>query len=553
MVSNTTPTYEEMVAFFEAYAVEHEDIALYNMGDSDYGLPIYLCVLNAEKDSSLTFQKAKKEASVLVNNAIHPGEPCGINAVMQVVIEYANMPKAAKKGFPITAIIPAYSIGGMKNRGSYSRANQDGPLEYGFRGNARNLDLNRDFIKMDSKNAWVFAKIFHAIDPEVFIDTHTTNGADYQYVMTYIVPLYDRMQAPIRDVLYDDLLPYLHTNMAQKWSYDLIPYVVSMGKTPDDGITAFNSSPRYAMGYADAFNSLSFTTEAHMLKSYPERVRSTYAFIVETIAWTKTNKDKVKKAREAAFQLQQQEQSFPFQFRPDTSAQDSILFKGYAHNYTPSSLTAQDRLLYDTNKPYEKYIPHQFRFYAEKEAKLPAYYVVGGQEKAVIGRLIQNEVEFHRLTSDTVIPQLTRFYVDEFSSAATPYEGHFLHQKVAVTEQQAKNFSLKKGDILIPTNQRNKLFIAAVLEPEMEDSYFRWNFFDSYLMQKEYFSPYIFEEIAVQFLAENPEIEKAYRAKQKEDETFAANRWAQLYWIYKRTPHFEADTFRVLPVYKIYE
>jgi hypothetical protein len=208
---------------------------------------------------------------------------------MQVVIEYSKMPQSAKKDFPLTGIIPAYNVGGMKNRGAYSRANQDGPEEYGFRGNAKNLDLNRDFIKMDSKNAWTFAKLYHAIDPEVFIDTHTTNGADYQYVMTYIVPLYDRMPKASRDILFDDLIPYLEENMPKKWKYDLAPYVVSMGKTPDDGISAFNSSPRYAMGYADLFNSLSFTTETHMLKPYKDRVRATYAFLVETIAWTMSN------------------------------------------------------------------------------------------------------------------------------------------------------------------------------------------------------------------------------------------------------------------------
>lgn len=552
MTSNTTPTYEEMVEFFQQYAAENDDIALYNMGLSDYGLPIYLCVLNADQDSLKTMKRAKNEASVLINNAIHPGEPCGINAVMQVVIEYSNMPTEAKKDFPLTGIIPAYNIGGMKNRNGYSRANQEGPEEYGFRGNAQNLDLNRDFIKMDSKNAWVFAKIYHAIDPEVFIDTHTTNGADYQYVMTYIVPLYDRMPASTREMLFSDLLPYLEENMPKKWNYDLIPYVVSMGKTPDDGISAFNSSPRYAMGYADLFNSISFTTETHMLKPYTERVRATYAFIVETLAWTMSNKVEVKRAREKAFEEQLKSTSFFHSFEPDTTFKDSIFFKGFGFDYIKSSLTAQDRLKYDRTKPYEKYIPHQFRFKSNKSIKAPDYYIIGGQEEDVIERLSMNNINFSILENDSIIEKAKRLKVNHFSANKSPYEGHFWHKEVSIDEKSEDHVKIKRGDIIVPVNQRNKLFLVSVLEPEMEDSYFRWNFFDSYLMQKEYFSPYIFEDIAVKFLAENPSIEKEYRAKQKSDEEFASNRWEQLYWIYKRSPHFESSTLKVLPIIKVY-
>jgi len=552
MISNTTPTYEEMVGFYQKYASENEDIAFYNMGDSDYGLPIYLCVLNADKDSLKTFVNAQNQTSILVNNAIHPGEPCGVNASMQVVIEYSQMPIERKRNFPITAIIPSYNIGGMKNRGAYSRANQDGPEEYGFRGNSQNLDLNRDFVKMDSKNAWVFTKIFHGIDPDVFIDTHATNGADYQYVMTYIVPLYDRMPKSTRDILFNDLLPYLKGNMQVKWNYDLIPYVVSMGKTPDDGISAFSGTPRYAMGYADLFNSLSFTTETHMLKPYQDRVKSTFAFIMEVIDWTGNNKDKVKEARMNAFDEQIKARTFNHDFQADTNKIDSILFKGFEFEYIKSKLTKQDRLKYDRNKPYEKFIPHQFRFESRNKVKTPDYYVLGGQEEDVIKRLKANRVVYRVLTSDSIIKKGVELKVESFKSLNTPYEGHFLHKEVNIIEEPEKEIKLKKGDIIIPVNQRNKLFVISVLEPEMEDSYFRWNFFDSYLMQKEYFSPYIFEDIAEQFLMDNPDIESEYRSKQKEDKDFAANRWSQLYWIYKRTPHFE-DSYFKLPLIKIYE
>ena len=100
----------------------------------------------------------------------------------------------------------------MLNRSSNSRANQNGPNEYGFRGNAQNLDLNRDFIKMDTENSFTFAKIFHDLNPDVFVDNHVSNGADYQYVLTYISSLRQRLAPSLSTIIYDSLLPNLEKN-----------------------------------------------------------------------------------------------------------------------------------------------------------------------------------------------------------------------------------------------------------------------------------------------------------------------------------------------------
>ena len=164
---NETPTYTELIACYEKLAQEHQEIELYEMGPSDYGLPIYLCIIHGAGDSISSFQKAKSSTTVLINNAIHPGEPDGVNACLLYLEEWISAGKTLKN-MPLVAIIPAYNVGGMMQRSGTSRANQNGPEEYGFRGNAQNLDLNRDAIKADSKNMNTFAKIFHALDPDVF-------------------------------------------------------------------------------------------------------------------------------------------------------------------------------------------------------------------------------------------------------------------------------------------------------------------------------------------------------------------------------------------------
>lgn len=544
---NQSPEYDDLIDYYKVKAREYSDISLYVMGESDFGKPIYICVLGATSDSLETFLRARNSTVLLINNAIHPGEPCGVNASMQLVEDYALASTASKKDWPIVAIIPAYNIGGMHNRSSTSRANQNGPESHGFRGNARNLDLNRDFIKMDSQNAWTFAKIFHALDPDVFIDTHTSNGADYQHTMTYIGPLKGRCDAGISELVYDKMLPDVEKHLEEQWGMDLIPYVSMNGKTLDQGIHAFNATPRYATGYVELFNTLAITTEAHMLKPFEDRVKATYGFITGTIKWMSGNRDEIELRRSAAFERQLKMESVPILFERAAHQPHTILLKGYEWEMRASELTQQDRLYYNRDKPVDLEIPFHDVYVPKDSIVVPNFILVRGHETEVIKRLSANNVTFNR-SEKTEMTLVYQFIIQGMETGKSPFEGHFLHSHITADERSAL-IRIEKGDYIIPVRQRNIQFILHVLFPQNEDSYFAWNFFDSYLQQKEYFSDYVFEEKALEFLMNNPDIEKEFREKQRSDESFASNRWSQLMWIYQRTDYYEGKTHRVLPIF----
>ncbi|MFM7388198.1 MAG: hypothetical protein ACKO5L_08575, partial [Bacteroidota bacterium] len=293
-IGNTSPDYYSLIAHLKSLDKANERMALFDMGPSDVpGLPIYLCVLNPAQDSASTFEKAREGTTLLFNNAIHPGEPDGINACLIYTENFLKLDSINPLD-PLVAFIPAYNVGGMLNRSSTSRANQNGPEEYGFRGNAQNLDLNRDFTKMDSENAHTFARIFHALEPDVFVDNHVSNGADYQYTLTYITSVRERIAPSLRKLIYGTLLPQLTQDLkASKW--DLFPYVETVKDIPDSGIYQFNDLPRYAMGYASLFNTVSFTVETHMLKPFPNRVRATHDFMNSLVRWCVKNKNTLEK------------------------------------------------------------------------------------------------------------------------------------------------------------------------------------------------------------------------------------------------------------------
>lgn len=542
---DTSPSYPELVAYLKKLDKENKEIKLFNMGLSDYGLPIYVVIINADSDSTKTFEKARNGTTILINNAIHPGEPDGINASLIWIDEWIKQGKPCKS-FPMVAIIPAYNVGGMMQRSSTSRANQNGPEEYGFRGNARNLDLNRDFVKMDSENAFTFSRIFHALDPDVFVDNHVSNGADYQYSLTYISSMRERLAPSMNELTYNLCIPSLEKELGNR-KVDLFPYVELKGETPESGIIAFNDLPRYAMGYASLFHSLSFTVETHMLKPFKERVQVTYDFLDVLVKWTTESSTEIEKSRREAFDWSNLQKVYSYNHEL-TEEKDSVMFKGYEFSKPIDPITNLPRLLYDRSKPFNKYIPHFRKYKPMNKYAIPRYFVVGGQEKETITRLRSNNIEFYTVKSDSVL-KASSYRINSYKSLTKPYEGHFKHNSILFDKFEV-NLSLKPGDILIPTKQRSRNFILAALIPDAEDSFFSWNFYDSYLQQKEYFSSYVFIDQVKFMLDSNPKLKLDFEKMKKESESFRNSEWEQLYFIYKNSPYFE-KSFMVLPIHSI--
>ena len=542
---DTSPSYPELVAYLKKLDKENKEIKLFNMGLSDYGLPIYVVIINADSDSTKTFEKARNGTTILINNAIHPGEPDGINASLIWIDEWIKQGKPCKS-FPMVAIIPAYNVGGMMQRSSTSRANQNGPEEYGFRGNARNLDLNRDFVKMDSENAFTFSRIFHALDPDVFVDNHVSNGADYQYSLTYISSMRERLAPSMNELTYNLCIPSLEKELGKR-KVDLFPYVELKGETPESGIIAFNDLPRYAMGYASLFHSLSFTVETHMLKPFKERVQVTYDFLDVLVKWTTESSTEIEKSRREAFDWSNLQKVYSYNHEL-TEEKDSVMFKGYEFSKPIDPITNLPRLLYDRSKPFNKYIPHFRKYKPMNKYAIPRYFVIGGQEKETITRLRSNNIEFYTVKSDSVL-KASSYRINSYKSLTKPYEGHFKHNSILFDKFEV-NLSIKPGDILIPTKQRSRNFILAALIPDAEDSFFSWNFYDSYLQQKEYFSSYVFIDQVKFMLDSNPKLKLDFEKMKKESESFRNSEWEQLYFIYKNSPYFE-KSFMVLPIHSI--
>ncbi|MBG7612188.1 M14 family metallopeptidase [Polaribacter sp. BAL334] len=543
-----TPEYKEVIAYYQQLSATFDEISMFTFGQTDSGEPLHLVVYNQQGIKNIDEIKKSSKNKILINNGIHPGESDGIDASMLLLRDLVQNDSMRKKyQNSIICIIPVYNIGGALNRNSYSRTNQNGPIEYGFRGNARNYDLNRDFVKQDTKNAAAFAEIFHAVNPDVFIDNHVSNGADYQYAITHLFTQHNKLGGSLGTFLEEKMRPEIENSLLKK-GIDITPYVNVWGTTPEAGFSQFFDSPRYSTGYTTLFHTLGLMVETHMLKPYKIRVEQTYELLFSALDFTENNSQKIKELRSKAAEEIIAKKMYPIQFKVDNERFRILNFKGFEGEMIDSKVTTGKRLFYDRNKPFVKEIKYFDSFKTTKEIQIPKAYILQQGWHDVLERLNNNHIEFTRFEKDTTILVEVQ-HIADFKTQNSPYEGHYLHYNTTVSKK-TENFNFKKGDFFIPTNQQGIRYLLETLEAEATDSFFNWNFFDTILQQKEGYSAYVFEDIAAKILSENPEIKTSFEEKLKTDADFAKNPRAQLDFVFKNSPHYEKAHLR-LPIFKV--
>ncbi len=529
-----TTTYTAAITYYQNLIKGCPEARLLSYGSTDFGKPLHLLVLSKDKVFDPVAIRKSNKRILLINNGIHPGEPEGIDASMMLardLIKGKQLPKNV-----VICIIPLYNIDGSFNRTGTSRANQNGPVAYGFRGNGKNLDLNRDFIKTDSKNSAAFQLIFNTWQPEIFVDTHTSNGADYQYVMTLIPTQKDKLNGILSNYLTQTLVPGLYAAM-EKQGYPMIPYVNSIGETPESGITGFIESPRYSTGYTTLHNTIGFMPETHMLKSYDLRVDATYKLLQAYVGIVERDARIIGENKQKADAFVAAQQAFPLDWKLNKNEVNDLNFKGFEAGQKPSEVSGADRLYYDRNKPYTKTIKEWNKFEPAITVQKPIAYIIPKAWDRVINLLMLNGVKLREIKADQKI-EVESYYIGDFKTSTRPYEGHYLHSAVKLNPVK-QNLQYYAGDFVVYVNQPGNRYIVETLEPQAIDSYFNWNFFDSILDMKEHYSAYVFEDTAAELLKKNPELKAKLEAKKAADADFAKNGPAQLDFVYKNSDYYE--------------
>ncbi|MCG2584810.1 M14 family zinc carboxypeptidase [Massilia sp. TS11] len=549
---NQTTTWQDCIAWYEDMARRFPGILqLEVIGHSDNGRPIHAGVITADG----VFERARLQAQgrpvFFNNNGIHPGEPEGIDACMALVRDFCTQPeRLARLGNTVFLFIPVYNVDGSLNRANTSRVNQDGPEAFGFRGCALHLDLNRDFIKCDSRNAQVFNRFFAAWSPDVMVDTHTSNGADYSYTMTLIHTQCDKLGGGLGEFLRATMLPAMFEAMAQR-GWPMCPYVNPVQDAPDHGIAEFLETPRFSTGYAALHQTIGFMPETHMLKPFADRYAAMRALVETTLDFTLAHGAQIQALRAAARAEAQARRHWPLHWALDTQRASQFRFKGYAARYSPSKLGNYTRLSYDRSAPWEKDIPYFNRFVADISVDTPRAYLLPQAWRDVIERLEWNGVVCERLNAPRSFSGQA-WHVASATPRPGPYEGHMYHEALTL-ERQPVQVEAQAGDVIVWLDRGAARYAVETLEPQAHDSFFRWGFFNSVLEKKEAYSDYVFEDHAAELLAQEPELAARFADWKAANPDKLSDQRAVLDFIFAHCARYREPEWRRYPVIALFD
>jgi hypothetical protein len=285
-----------------------------------------------------------------------------------------------------------------------------------------------------------------------------------------------------------------------------------------------------------------------MLKPYASRVEGTYELMLGLIGLSEKHRDSLKILPEVSQVRYQAGEFYPFNWEIDSTAFQDLNFMGYQADTITSSVTGLPRLKYNRQEPINLNIPYYNQFINRDSIQIPRAYVVPRAWTHIRERLDWNGIKYMEFEADSTL-EVTRYRITDYQTYSRSYEGHYPHYQTQIKKELA-SVTFYKGDLWIPTAQEGVRYLLEALEPELPDSFFNWNFFDPILQQKEHFSPYVFEDTAAEMLKSDPGLKAVFERRKSEDADFRENAYAQLQWLFKRSPNYEAAHLQY-PVYRV--
>lgn len=547
---NATPSYEETIRFSKQLAGASPYLHYTTIGTSPQGRDIPLLILDKNQNFSPEKAKASGNKILFIQAAIHPGEPVGKDAGLMLFRDMVIHNKHQEYLENTTILfIPILSVDGHERFGPYHRINQNGPEEMGWRTNALNLNLNRDFLKADSREMRAFLQVWHAWEPDFFIDTHSTNGGDYQYTMTYSMDVFGGKDEGLMQWMEKEYLPAMEEKMEAD-GYPIFPYVTYRSwHDPRSGLRSGVYHAAFSNGYVSEHNRPGLLLETHMLKPYHLRVESTYLMILHTLSVLNRDnelKNVIARADEYAASEAFRNEKFPLRFE---LTNDSVMvdFLGVEYTKKQSTLTGGNWFIYDADKPVTYQVPWFKNNVPSYKVNLPEAYIIPVQREDVIDRLAFHNIQMYRLEEEMKVEtESYRFKNVNLSSRANEGRQNASFTTVAYTEKR----TFPKGSVVIPMAQSRSRLIAQALEPMAPGSFAHWGFFNAIFQRAEYFESYVMEAMAREMLAQDPGLKDRLEEVLEKNPAMRQNPNAILTWFYEQTPYYDQQ-HNVYPVGRI--
>lgn len=536
-----SPSYADTRAWFDRLDAASDLIRIEQFGVSPEGRPLYAVI--ASKDGA-TLDPSKPV--LLAQAGIHPGEIDGKDAGMMLLRDMAFYGKDGLLDRANLILIPILSVDGHERTGPYSRPNQRGPRNQGWRHTATNQNLNRDFMKLDQAEMQAVMGLIHKYQPDLYVDIHVTDGIDYQYDVTYGYNgedgVWSRSPA-IAKWLDEAFKPEMNAALeAQGHIPGELVFAID-DRDPKKGMNDGGLGERYSNGWGSAAHVPTILIENHSLKPHEQRVLGTYVFLEEALKVLAEKSQTLRAAISADRALRPAE--LPANFKGDEQPTRMRPFKGILYDTYDSAASGRPELRWLGQPDPELWQVPYFGSHSTLTLKRPTAYWVPSYRADLIERLKMHGVQMETLDAPrTVAVDMLRL-VDPKVSGRTN-EGH-VPITVSEVRTEAQDWTFPVGSVRVPTDQPMGDVAILLLEPQSSESFFAWGMFPEVLNRVEYIEAYAIAPLAEKMLAADPALKAEFEAKLAAEPAFAADGDARLAWFYERTPFYD-QRFRLYPV-----
>jgi murein tripeptide amidase MpaA len=537
-----TPSYAETIEYSRRLDQASPLIKFQSFGKSGEGRDLPLLI--AAEGETFTPEAARRahKPVILIQACIHAGESDGKDAGLALLRDIAiTKTRTGLLKHVVVLFIPIYNTDGHERVSPYNRINQNGPAEMGWRTTSTYQNLNRDYMKADTPETRAWLGLWNTWRPDLFIDCHVTNGADYRVNITHHHEHHEGVAPSV--LAWEKRVINERVEPATEGAGNVVSWYLEFIDNRDltKGTRDFNGSPRFSTGYTPLRNRPGILIETHMLKPYRPRVIGTYDFLRFTLEEVNRDPESLLAAGREADEKTLAEgrtydphRRFPLDFELTEKSRPFEL-KAVEYHTEMSDISGATRVIFGA-KPLDLTIPMYDDLRVKTAVAPPLFYIVPAQWSEVIDVLRAHGLTLQTTKERTTI-DVESYHFLNAKWATGPFEGRLMPSFRVEPVKERRTFPA--GSVIVPMSQEWARVAINLLEPEAPDSLVRWGFFNAIFEQKEYGEDYVVEKLAREMLASNPKLRQEFEKKLASDPSFAANPRARLRFFYERSPYWD--------------
>ncbi len=528
-----TPLYAETIEYCTKLDSLFSTIHYSPFGTLPGGREMPLLIYDKDGFTNHSETKGANKASILIFAAIHAGEPCGKDAGLMLMRDLALGKLGNIADSTTVLFVPILSPDGHEFFRAHNRINQKGPDSCGWRVNACNLNLNRDFLKTDTPEIQMLLSLADEWKPNFVVDCHSTDGTDYQYEVTYMMEIFGNMKDDVTAWQKDIFLPKMLDGVKED-GFNTFPYVSFRNwHDPKSGLYSGIAPPRLSHGYFSVRNIPSLLIETHARKEYKVRVYSNYSMLKHTIKLVNEERESLFKFRYDDYKYSEHNGKKYFHTNYKLTSDSTLIdFEGFKYYSKKSDLSGGDWYIY-SDTPYVHKIWYYHNSVPADSCEIPEYYLIPPQWTKVIEKLNIHGIEYERLTDAETI-EVNTYHFKNVKWGTKPYEG-ILNVKFDYDEVNAVQRTFPMNTVKVKANP----IVMHLLEPSAPDNLVFWGYFNSIFEQKEYSESYIMEIVAREMFEKDPDLKIRFEEQIKNTPEEMSSPWEKLNWLYKQTPYWD--------------